>query len=208
MVQDIRDAADVLRPVYEATGGADGFVSIEVTPTKARDTHGTMVEARDLWKRVGRPNLMVKIPGTVEGLPAIRQMIREGININVTLLFSLERYLQVAEVYCAGLEERVADGLPVDRVASVASVFVSRIDTMVDELLQKLASAPAGDRIRRGRSAGNGRGGKREDDLPGLRVDVHLPAVPAARRKGRPRPAAPLGEHGDQEPGLPRPEVC
>jgi len=146
MVQDIRDAADVLRPVYEATGGADGFVSIEVTPTKARDTNGTMVEARDLWKRVGRPNLMVKIPGTIQGLPAIRQMIREGININVTLLFSLERYLQVAEVYCAGLEQRVADGLPVDRVASVASVFVSRIDTMVDDLLQKFASVPGGDR--------------------------------------------------------------
>jgi transaldolase len=146
MVQDIRDAADVLRPVCESTGGADGFVSIEVTPTKARDTDGTMVEARDLWKRVGRPNLMVKIPGTVEGLPAIRQMIREGININVTLLFSLERYLQVAEVYCAGLEQRVADGLPVDRVASVASVFVSRIDTMVDDLLQKIVSAPGGDR--------------------------------------------------------------
>jgi transaldolase/glucose-6-phosphate isomerase len=105
-----------------------------------------MAEARDLWKRVGRPNLMVKIPGTAEGLPAIRQMIREGININVTLLFSLERYLQVAEVYCAGLEQRVADGLPVDRVASVASVFVSRIDTMVDDLLQKHASAPGGDR--------------------------------------------------------------
>jgi len=141
MVQDIRDAADVLRPVYDRTAGADGFVSIEVTPTKARDTAATIAEARDLWTRVGRPNLMVKIPGTVEGLPAIRQMIREGININVTLLFSVERYTQVVGVYCEGLEQRVSDGWPIDRVASVASVFVSRVDTMVDDLLQKRMSA-------------------------------------------------------------------
>lgn len=149
MVQDIREAADVLRPVFDRTGGSDGFVSIEVTPTKARDTEGTKAEARDLWKQVGRPNLMVKIPGTLEGLPAIRTMIAEGININVTLLFSIERYVQVAEAYCEGLEQRAAQGLPVDRVASVASVFVSRIDTMVDDLLQKkIAAARPADRDR------------------------------------------------------------
>lgn len=146
MVQDIRDAADVLRPVYDKTGGGDGFVSIEVTPTKARDTLGTMAEARDLWKRVDRPNLMVKIPGTEEGLPAIRQMIREGININVTLLFSLERYLEVVAAYCEGLEQRAADGQPLAGVASVASVFVSRIDTMVDGLLQQRLAGSGADR--------------------------------------------------------------
>jgi len=143
MSKDIQEAADVLRQVYDRSEAKDGYVSIEVTPTKARDTAGTMAEAREVWKKINRPNLMVKIPATLEGLPAIAQMIREGININVTLIFSLERYLQVAEAYCAGLEQRLAEGKPIERVASVASVFVSRVDTMVDEVLRlRLTEVP------------------------------------------------------------------
>jgi transaldolase / glucose-6-phosphate isomerase len=141
MISDIQDAADTLLPVYRETKGRDGFVSVEVTPSKARDTEATLSEASDLWHRIDRPNLMVKIPGTKEGIPAIREMIREGVNINVTLLFSLERYIAVAEAYLEGLERRLGDGCNVDRVASVASVFVSRVDTMVDQLLADAVAA-------------------------------------------------------------------
>jgi transaldolase len=141
MVRDIQMAADVLAPVYAKTSGGDGYVSIEVTPSKARQTEATIAEARELWQRVNRPNAMIKIPATIEGLPAIEQMVSEGVNINVTLIFSVERYREVAEAYCRGIEKRIAAGSPVDRVASVASVFVSRIDAMVDEMLSKLNGA-------------------------------------------------------------------
>lgn len=137
MVKDIQMACDVLRTVYDRTKKGDGFVSIEVTPNKARDTQATIEEVRELWGKVNRPNLMVKIPATKEGLPAIEQAICEGVNINVTLIFSVERYREVTHAYIAGLERRAADGKPVDHVASVASVFVSRIDTLVDDLLTK-----------------------------------------------------------------------
>ncbi|MFN0157623.1 MAG: transaldolase, partial [Bacteroidota bacterium] len=137
MVKDIQMACDVLRPVYDRTKGGDGFISIEVTPNKARDTKATSQEVRELWAKVNRPNLMVKIPSTKEGLPAIEQAIYEGSNINVTLIFSVERYVEVADAYIRGLERRVKEGKPVDGIASVASVFVSRIDTLVDELLAK-----------------------------------------------------------------------
>jgi transaldolase len=137
MVDDIRAAADVLMPVYERTQGRDGFVSIEVTPAKARDEAATIAEVRELWALVGRPNAMIKIPATREGLPAITQTISEGININVTLIFSEERYREVAEAYMAGLERRLQSGNPLDNVASVASVFVSRIDTLVDARLEE-----------------------------------------------------------------------
>jgi transaldolase len=137
MVKDIQDACDVLATQFNRTKGRDGYVSIEVTPTKARDTQATIAEVRELWSKVNRKNLMVKIPATNEGLPAIEQMTYEGININVTLIFSVERYRQVAEVYIAGLERRMKEGKLVDHVASVASVFVSRIDTLVDEMLAK-----------------------------------------------------------------------
>jgi transaldolase len=137
MVKDIRMACDVLRSVYDRTKGADGFVSIEVTPSKARDTEATIAEVRELWAKVNRPNLMVKIPATKEGLPAIEQAISEGTNINVTLIFSVERYREVADAYIRGLERRVKEGKPADTVRSVASVFVSRIDTLVDDLLVK-----------------------------------------------------------------------
>ncbi len=137
MIEDIRNACDVLKTVYDKTGGADGYVSIEVTPRKAHDTDATIDEVRYLWDRIDRPNLMVKIPATDEGLPAIEEMIYEGRNINVTLIFSVDRYKQVADAYIGGLERRVNDGKPIENISSVASVFVSRIDTLVDSLLEK-----------------------------------------------------------------------
>ena len=152
MVKDIQMATDILRPVYDRTQRRDGYVSMEVTPSKARDTKATIEEVRLLWALINRPNLMIKIPATAEGLPAIEQAIREGMNINVTLIFSVDRYREVAEAYIRGLEQRVLDGKPLDHVASVASVFVSRIDTLVDEMLQKdiavTADATQGARLR------------------------------------------------------------
>ncbi len=136
-VEDIRLAADQLRPVYDRTERRDGFVSLEVSPHLARDTVGTIAEARRLWGKVDRPNVMIKVPGTWEGLPAIRQLIGEGINVNVTLLFALPRYRAVAEAYIDGLEELAASGLPLQRTASVASFFLSRIDVLIDPLLEE-----------------------------------------------------------------------
>ena len=136
-VQDIRDTCDLFLPVYEASNAGDGYVSIEVSPGAARDAARTRHEARLLWEAVGRPNLMVKIPGTVEGTPVIAEMIAEGININVTLLFSLEAYERVALAYVEGLERRHAAGKPVARIASVASFFVSRVDSLVDRLIDE-----------------------------------------------------------------------
>ncbi len=134
-VEDIQTAADLFRPTYDATEGADGYVSIEVAPTLARDTKGTIADARRLWGKVNRPNILVKVPGTAEGLPAIEQLLSEGININVTLLFAIERYEQVALAYLAGLEKLAASGKPLNRISSVASFFVSRIDVLVDKQL-------------------------------------------------------------------------
>jgi transaldolase len=132
-IQDVQEAADAFRRIYDDTNGGDGFVSIEVGPEFARDTRGTIIEARRLWRAVGRPNAMIKIPGTREGWPAIECCLREGININITLLFSVEHYQEVAYAYLRALEARVAEGLPIDRPSSVASVFVSRVDTEVDK---------------------------------------------------------------------------
>lgn len=141
-IRDIQDAADVLRVVYDQSKGKDGFVSLEVSPTLARDTSGTIDEARRLWHSVNRPNLMVKVPGTSEGVPAIEQLISEGININVTLLFSKQAYERVAEAYMSGLEKLVASGGNPSRVASVASFFISRIDSLIDGMLElKLKAA-------------------------------------------------------------------
>lgn len=137
-VADIQRAADLFAPVYEdKVSGADGFVSLEVSPRLALDTEATLRQARALWKAVDRPNVMIKIPGTRPGLPAIRQAISEGININVTLLFSLDRYSAVIEAYIAGLEDRLRAGQPIDQLASVASFFISRIDTLVDPVLDE-----------------------------------------------------------------------
>lgn len=150
-VADVREAADHFRSLYDHSQGRDGFVSIEVRPALAHDTAGTIEEVRRLWTACERPNVMVKIPGTREGIPAIRQCLAEGINVNVTLLFSVRRYLEVADAWFAALEERVERRLPVERVASVASFFVSRVDTKVDGRLDALAAAkggPAPERIR------------------------------------------------------------
>jgi transaldolase/glucose-6-phosphate isomerase len=141
-IADIRDAADALRRTYDMTRGADGFVSLEVSPYLANDTAGTIEEARRLWRTVGRENLMIKVPGTPAGLPAIRQLIGEGLNINITLLFSRHVYAEVAEAYLAGLEHLLSRGQPIDHVASVASFFVSRIDTVADKQLgERIKSA-------------------------------------------------------------------
>jgi transaldolase / glucose-6-phosphate isomerase len=141
-IEDIQHAADVLRPVYDSLGGHDGFVSLEVSPYLAMDTKGTIAEAKRLWKDVHRKNLMIKVPGTPEGLPAIEKLIGEGISINITLLFSQKVYLQVAEAYLAGIEKYVSKGGDPSHVASVASFFVSRIDTVVDKALdEKIAKA-------------------------------------------------------------------
>jgi transaldolase/glucose-6-phosphate isomerase len=134
-IRDIQDAADLLRPVYESTARRDGYVSLEVSPYLAHDTQGTIQEAQALWRSVGRENLMIKVPGTVEGIPAFQRLISEGINVNVTLLFSQKVYAQVAEAYVAGLEQFAAGGGDVSKMASVASFFVSRIDTLVDSIV-------------------------------------------------------------------------
>src|SRR5215831_8508402 len=139
-IRDIQDAADLLLPVYKTTNRRDGYVSLEVSPKLARDTQASMDEARRLWKAVGRPNIMIKIPGTAEGVPAIQQMISEGININITLLFSQDAYVKVAEAFIAGLE--AYSGQEIGAIASVASFFVSRIDTLVDSIIaNKLKTA-------------------------------------------------------------------
>ncbi|HXZ30811.1 MAG TPA: transaldolase [Terriglobales bacterium] len=141
-IRDIQDAADTLRPVYQSTKRRDGYVSLEVSPFLARDTQKTLHEARRLWKAVGRENIMIKVPGTPEGIPAFQQLISEGINVNVTLLFSQEVYEEVADAYIAGVEQLAAKGGDVSRIASVASFFISRIDSLVDSIIeQKLKTA-------------------------------------------------------------------
>jgi transaldolase len=134
-LDDVGRAADLLRPAYEAGDGRDGFVSFECTPDLADDAHATVEQALDLWSRLARPNVMIKVPATEAGIPAIEELTARGVNVNVTLLFSAERYEQVIDAYVAGLERRVAAGEPVDAIASVASFFVSRVDAKVDALL-------------------------------------------------------------------------
>lgn len=134
-VEDIQEACDLFAPLYEKTKGGDGYVSIEVSPYLARDTEGTIQQAQELWARVNRPNLMVKIPATKEGIPAIRASIAAGINVNVTLIFSLSRYAEVMDAYLAGLEDRTSKDLPIHNIASVASFFVSRVDSKIDPKL-------------------------------------------------------------------------
>ncbi len=135
--RDVQNAADVFRPLYDSTQGRDGFVSLEVNPHLARDSEGTLQEARRLWAALNRPNVLIKVPATAEGLLAIRQLISEGINVNVTLLFGRPRYRQVAEAYLDGLEARLAQGKDISTVTSVASFFLSRIDAKVDPGLEQ-----------------------------------------------------------------------
>jgi len=140
---DIRMACDALRPLYDQTGGLDGFVSYEVSPLLSNDTQGTLAAARRYWEAIARPNLMIKVPATPAGLPAIEQLLADGLNINITLMFSIKHYQAVAEAYLRGLERRAKDGQPLDRSASVASVFVSRVETLVDKRLdEKLKARP------------------------------------------------------------------
>ena len=144
-IEDIKGACDVFRPVYEKAGKNDGFVSLEVSPTLANETQKTVEDARRLWKTVGRENLMVKVPGTKAGVPAIKQLISEGININVTLLFSIQAYENVVEAYISGLEQLVKNGGDPSRVASVASFFLSRIDTAVENKIKGLDASKQGE---------------------------------------------------------------
>jgi transaldolase len=148
-VRDIQGATDLFRTIYDSSEGGDGFVSIEVSPLAARDPAVTTADARRLWSAVDRPNLMVKIPGTVEAVPIIQQMLTEGININITLLFSVAAYERVARAYISALAARQAAGQPIDRIASVASFFVSRVDTLVDKLLDEKIAA-TGDATQKG----------------------------------------------------------
>ena len=142
-LEDVARTADLFRPRYEETQGGDGFVSIEVSPHLACDTGATIAEAQRLWAVLGRPNVMIKMPATRKGLPAIRALVAAGVNVNVTLLFSVARYREVAEAWMAGLEDRARSGAPLGRVASVASFFLSRIDTLVDKRLGKLGTGEA-----------------------------------------------------------------
>ncbi len=139
-VEDVQLAADVLRPVWDATGGVDGYVSLEVAPRLAHDTEGTMEQVRQYWGLIDRPNAMIKIPGTEEGVPAIEQAIYEGINVNVTLLFAVDMYAKAAEAYIRGLERRRDEGKSIDDLHSVASFFVSRVDTEADKRLEALGN--------------------------------------------------------------------
>jgi transaldolase len=137
---DVRRAADLLRPVYDATAGADGFISFECTPDLADDTEATISQARELWHRIDRPNSMIKVPATAAGVEAIRVLTGDGINVNVTLLFSVDRYAQVLDAFQRGLEERTREGRPIRGIASVASFFVSRVDTKADAMLPEGSS--------------------------------------------------------------------
>jgi transaldolase len=142
MVEDLRGAADLFRPAFDREDGRDGFVSMEVSPHLAHDTAGTLEEARRFWQALDRPNAMIKVPATEEGIPAIRQLTSEGINVNITLLFGLPRYRQVVDAYISGLEELAARGRPLSRIASVASFFLSRIDVLLDPKIEKFVGDP------------------------------------------------------------------
>ena len=153
-IEDLKRAADLFRRLYDSTHGGDGYISMEVSPHLAYDTAGSLAEAKRLWARLERPNAMIKIPGTEAGLPAIRDTIAAGINVNVTLLFAPERYRAVANAYFDGLEARLAAGKPIDKLASVASFFLSRVDTLVDKQLDELAAKGKADAKKlRGKSA-------------------------------------------------------
>jgi transaldolase len=139
-LDDVREAARLLRPVYDRTGGTDGFISFECTPDLADDTEATIEQAADLWQRLDQPNVMIKVPGTEAGLPAIEELTRRGVNVNITLLFSIERYEEVIDAYLRGLAARAEAGEQLDTITSVASFFLSRIDTKVDEQLPEGSS--------------------------------------------------------------------
>ena len=200
-VGDVRDAADLLRGVYDEADGADGLASIEVEPGLAADSDATLARARALWAAVGRPNIFVKIPATPAGLPAIEAAIADGINVNVTLMFSVDVYRDVARAYLRGLRRRMAAGQDVGRVVSVASFFVSRVDTKVDKALDALGTPAAAARPR------NGGRGQRPAGLPGLPRDLRRRRVRGPAGGRRPGAALPVGQHLGQGSRLPRREV-
>ena len=200
---DVRNACDVLAKQYELSGGVDGRVSIEVDPRLAHDTDKTILQAIELWKIVDRPNLLIKIPATLAGLPAITAVIAEGISVNVTLIFSVERHRAVMDAYLAGLEKAKEAGHDISKIHSVASFFVSRVDTEIDKRLEKM---------RQRRSAGaarSGRCGQRAAGVRGLRGSVRR-RFPLRGAQGRrcPRAATAVGIDRCQEPGLLRHAVC
>lgn len=145
-IRDVQDACDIFKPIYQSTRRRDGYVSLEVSPYLANDTKGTLEEARRLWKAVNRENLMIKVPGTAEGVPAIRQLLEDGLNINITLLFAQSAYEEVAEAFFAALEARVLKKLDISHSASVASFFVSRIDTLVDSKIETMLQSASGEK--------------------------------------------------------------
>ena len=185
-IRDIQDAADFLRPVYQSSKRRDGYVSLEVSPYLARDTKGTLEEARRLWKTVGRENVMIKIPGTAEGIPAFQQAISEGINVNVTLLFAQDVYVKVAEAYIAGLEQFAAGGGDVSRMASVASFFISRIDSAVDAIIDARLKASKDPREQEQLKSIQGKSRDREWQADLREISGHLQHAIAGRR-WRPR---------------------
>ena len=202
-IADIQAAADQFRPVYDRLGGADGYVSLEVSPYLAMDTEATIAEARRLWRAVDRPNLMIKVPGTDAGTPAIRQLIGEGININVTLLFGLDAYLAVADAHMAGLEALKAAGGDIAKVRGVASFFVSRIDTQIDKEIDRRLEGGAGAQARRTESAARqGRHRQRQDRLSALSGDARDAALEGAGCGRRRAATAAVGLHRDQGSGL------
>ena len=202
-IADIRAAADVLRPVYEQTQGRDGYISLECSPYLANDTEATMAEALRLWAAVERPNLMVKVPATPAGIPAIRQLIGRGLNINITLLFAVSVYEQVVEAYIAGLEDLNRSGGDLSKIGSVASIFVSRIDVAIDKRLDKLGDKKLADRLR-----GKAGDRQREDRLRSLQGAVLRPALAAPGRSRREDATPALGVHQHQKSGLQGHDVC
>ena len=193
--EDIGNAADIFKPVYERTGNDDGYVSLEVSPLLAQRTDETVAEAQRLFTKLGRPNVMIKIPATPEGIPAIEEAIALGININVTLIFSNDVYAQVIEAYLRGLERRAAQGLPIGYIASVASFFVSRIDTAADKQIEaKLKDDPS-----RRAAARQDRHRQRQDGLSALQAGLHQRAIHQAARPRRARAASAVGLHRNEE---------
>ncbi len=199
--RDVRWACDVMRPAYDASSGVDGRVSIEVDPRLAHDTAKTVAEAKQLWWLVDRQNLFIKIPAVDEGIPAITQTLAEGISVNVTLIFGLDRYEQVMDAFFAGLEQAKANGHDLTNLASVASFFVSRVDTEVDKRLERIGTDEA--------KALHGQGGHRQRParLRALREGVRLRPLAGAGRRRRQAAASTVGIHLDEEPRLPRRHV-
>ena len=202
-IADIRAAADVLHPVYEETQGRDGYISLECSPYLANDTEATVAEALRLWAAVDRPNLMVKVPATPAGIPAIRQLIGRGLNINITLLFAVSVYEQVVEAYISGLEDLKRSGGDLSKIGSVASIFVSRIDTAVDKRLDKLDDKKAG-----GSACAARLHRQREARLRSLQGAVLRPALGASRSSRREDATLALGFYQHQKSDLQGHNVC